>query len=187
MKVFEVLVDGDSYQRLEQEDKSSAALHDPMYKFDGMPKADKWRPLSVYIPNPKRPRPDFFASFLGSFVLDPERMPPEIWEFTDMAGELLPHPFEGQQFELMNILDVVNCVDAEKSIWLPLPGGRKMMQRPAFHADRFGESSLFKIPELPFRPLCYEGLKSREDEFKTFVEDNHLTGLKFREIWSDEN
>jgi hypothetical protein len=186
MKVFEVSTDGDDYQMLEPEDKQPIVDGVRLYMFDGTPKAEDWMPLSLYIPNPTRPRPNFFHSFLGAFVVSPATMTPEIAEFLEMAGELLPLPFEGQEFEIANILEVVNCINANESIWKTYPSGKKLVRKPAFYPDRFGESSISKIPEMRYRIFCYEGIKSREDEFKTYVEDNHLTGLKFREVWSDE-
>lgn len=64
----------------------------------------------------------------------------------------------------------------------------RMMERPAFIASRFGEESVFKIPEdRASLVYCVEVTGDADDgEFKAVVERAGLTGIKFELVWTDE-
>jgi hypothetical protein len=54
-----------------------------------------------------------------------------------------------------------------------------------FHAIRFSESTVFKIPETAMAEiLTVSGLKDPEDEFESVVEDEGLEGILFEKVWS---
>ncbi|MGJ8678521.1 MAG: hypothetical protein ACSHX0_13485 [Akkermansiaceae bacterium] len=81
-------------------------------------------------------------------------------------------------------------LDNEKSNWYcsPRDGTKVSIDDFAFHRNRLGESSIFKIPETVRAGIyTFTGLKDPEDEFKTAYEAAGLKGLLFEEIWSDES
>jgi hypothetical protein len=63
-----------------------------------------------------------------------------------------------------------------------------MLKRPAFLSSRFGEETLFKIPEDRATVIyCAEFTGDPDDgEFKAVVEHHKLTGLTFELVWTDE-
>ncbi|MBN9689582.1 MAG: hypothetical protein J0M24_05035 [Verrucomicrobia bacterium] len=62
------------------------------------------------------------------------------------------------------------------------------MDRPAFFGSRFGEESIFKIPEDRATALyCVERTGDADDgEFKAVVNASGLTGIEFDLVWTDE-
>jgi hypothetical protein len=105
----------------------------------------------------------------------------------EMAGDLLPLPYEDQEYTILNVTECINCLDHEASEWRhsPFTGQRISPLRYVFHPDRFSESTLFKIPETRRAEiLVVEGLHDPEAEFRYAVEQGNLKGLIFEELWS---
>ena len=155
-----------------------------MLAFRGGSKADMWIPPAVRIYNPLAKRGSFFGFTSTTFAVSAE-----CWEkagmFLEMAGEVLPLPYKGEQYGVFNCTKCINCLDGEKSEWKQLAELR-MVRRPAFKPDLMSESTIFKIPEQLSMTYCYEDTKDTESEFKAFVESEGLEGIKFVKIWSDE-
>jgi len=100
--------------------------------------------------------------------------------FFEMAGELLPIFYDGEEYTLLNVLECVNALDnkrTEKTTWIT---------KYYFHSSRFSESSIFKIPEETVSVLSLERDGCPECEFKACVEANGLTELIFEELWNSE-
>ncbi len=152
--------------------------------FDGRSKLKSWKPPEVKIYKPKLKKGDFYAFCPGSFVASPAA-----WEkaamYLEMAGEVLSLPYKDEEFGLLNITEVIECLDDRKSEWAETVSGRRL-RKPYFDPSSFGESSIFKIPYGSSRIYCYEASRDPESEFKAFVEKEKLTGLSFREVWSDK-
>jgi hypothetical protein len=102
------------------------------------------------------------------------------------AGELLPLPYEGEVYTLLNITECINCLDHEQTEWIygKSTGARIGIKKYVFHQERFSESDLFKIPETcTSEVLVVEGLKDIRDGFKYAVEASGLQGLIFELVW----
>jgi hypothetical protein len=105
-----------------------------------------------------------------------------------MAGELLPLPHQSVLFQLINVLECVNCLDQQNTQWVfgKTTNARIRIKEYHFDARRFSESTLFKIPETAMgEVLTVTGLKDPDDEFKSVVEREGLKGILFEELWSD--
>lgn len=158
--------------------------------FHGEP-FDKWKEKTFRIEKLLFPKPNFFNIGPTAFVCD-ERARELAAEPLEMSGELLPIRVEGEKgkFWIYNCTNCINAVDAKKSrYWKFGPGpDERQMDRPAFFASRFGEESVFKIPEdRATLVYCVERTGDPDDgEFKAVVESNGLTGLKFEMVWTDE-
>lgn len=152
---------------------------------------NKWKQQTFYIDKPLYPRPNFFNIDPAAFVCD-ERARELAAEPLEMSGEFLPIKVEGEKgkFWIYNCTNCINVVDTKKSkYWKfgPEPDDRQM-DHPAFFASRFGEESIFKIPEDRATLLyCAETTGDADDgEFKALVEKNGLTGIEFKLVWSDD-
>ncbi|MGE5265212.1 MAG: hypothetical protein ACM3S0_17675 [Acidobacteriota bacterium] len=105
-----------------------------------------------------------------------------------MAGELLPLPYEGEEYTVRNVLECINCLDQKKTEWVygQTTGERIEIKKYAFHRNRFSESRIFKIPETSkAEVLVVEWKEDSSDEFKYAVEEAGLRGLLFQTIWED--
>lgn len=120
-----------------------------------------------------------------------------------LTGEFLGHASLGEMYELdvdgagtlylLNVVETLNPIDKNASEWVPGSWQKTIaMNKLIFHPKRVsGMSSLFKIPELDFKPiLCFSGFTfdgfPQEHDFYKFYHEHGLTGLSFTEIWSGE-
>jgi hypothetical protein len=159
--------------------------------FEGVPFGARWKTPTFYIEKPLVPKPDFFWPG-GSAVVCNEKARDLAGEAMEMSGELLPIRVEGEKskYWIYNITNTINVVDAEKSKWEELltGSGNRMLVKPAFIPSRFGEETIFKIPEdRGARMYCVEFTGDPDEgEFKAVVEHYQLTGLSFELVWTDE-
>jgi hypothetical protein len=158
--------------------------------FNGVPFQRKWKIPKFYLEKPLIPKPNFFNICLA--VACDEQVREIAGEAMEMSGEFLPIRVEGEKggYWIYNITNTINVVDQKKSEWQKLgPGsGDRMLKKPAFISSRFGDETIFKIPEdRGARMYCVEFTGNPDDgEFKAVVEHHGLTGLTFELIWTDE-
>lgn len=86
-----------------------------------------------------------------------------------------------ETYYLVNVLELVDCIDHEKSKVTYFSSGRVMnVERYEMKPDTLKDKYLFKRSDLPGRvPLVTE-------EFKERVEKYGLTGFKLELIWDSE-
>ncbi len=182
MTIYRVRCDLNNYQSLEIADRKIALSR--KYYFDCQRSEPDWNPPEVYNPHPKLKRGSFFGfrGSRGGFICDERtRDNDEMAEILEMSGELLPLPYEGETFYVINVLECKNCLDRERSNFDPYP------QKYTFHKHRIPDTPLFKIPETSMvEVLCVENGPDPEYEFKRRYERLDLTGLYFEKLWSDE-
>jgi hypothetical protein len=156
--------------------------------FDGTLRLGNWSPPSVYVFMPRH-RPGDFYQFGGGALITTPRATEALEEFLEMAGELLPLPYDGTNYTILNVTEVINCLDREQTEWQRGADGAPIwIKRFVFHRDRFTQSPLFKIPETSRSSiLVVEGLRAPHEEFRFTVTRAGLSGLVFRELWNDED
>lgn len=176
------------YSMLFTDDKTSEYIFPHGEGLNGVPFPRPWKTPIYYIEKPLIPKPDFFNMCGSAFICD-ERARELVGEPMEMSGEFLPITVEGEKGEywIYNITNTINVVDVKKSKWEKLGPGPddRMLKRPAFIPSRFGEETIFKIPEdRGTRMYCVEFTGDPDDgEFKAVVEHHGLTGLVFEEVW----
>lgn len=180
MKVFQVRNDVNRYQYFLTKDDGDA----PKMVMDATSKQDSWVPPPVYIYQPKHKVGDFYQFAAGTLITSP-RATNTLRGYLEQAGELLPLPYEGQVFTVLNTLQLVDCLDTTQAI-----------KRPGYYAKyvfkheilSHAQSPLFKIPQEPRGDLLLvEGLESTNHGFRTTIETTGLKGLVFKELWTDES
>ena len=101
----------------------------------------------------------------------------------DPAGEMLPLVLESCNIHALNVTNVVNCLDKERTVFSKKKSG--LIDRYWFLPRRLNRT-IFKILETSEHELLtVEGLMGPEDEFKATVERMGLKGLIFDKIWSE--
>ena len=110
--------------------------------------------------------------------------------FLEMSGELLPLPYKGEEYTLLNVTECIDCLDQDKCEWLlnKDTGERIYPLKYVFRPGWFTESPLFKIPETcKGEVLLIEGMRDADREFRAVVKRNGLKGMLFDELlWSDD-
>ena len=177
VKVYRIVNDVDKYQGLSIVRGAPGNLTTNM--FDGSSLRDEWSPPQVYSLYPKKNKPDFWKLWAGgaTLVSGPD-VTEKVYSAYARAGELLPLPFDGELFTVLNVTECIDCLDRENSRWMDeLKIGRPV--KYAFYGERMS-SSLFKIPET-----CRAEIFALEidgdplEEFKAIVEAENLSGLRF--------
>src|SRR5690348_11162180 len=86
---------------------------------EGKPIKKRWKPAPVYIYKPRHKRGDFMAVDMGSggFSIAPGALE-KVRKFAEMAGELLPVPYQDQLFMLLNITECFDCLDPDRTEWV---------------------------------------------------------------------
>jgi len=109
----------------------------------------------------------------------------ELFTVLEIAGEILPLNMEnGEKLYVLNVLECVNLLNSNKTIWHIYDSGEKGHILQYSFYDSVSESSLFKIPETSkVEILTYSGIKDDTDEFYTLYKKMGFTGLIFRELY----
>lgn len=108
----------------------------------------------------------------------------ELIEFFDDGVELLPVDTDKGVFFLLNVLNIVDCLDKENSEYNALPSGIITdFKQLDFYKEKLGKIHFFKIPELPFHIFV-------SDAFQHMYSQIEFAGLEFDEnttlIWYEE-
>ncbi len=161
-------------------------------RFNGKPLRETWKkiPQSMHDTEPDLPWSNFVRYLLGNLVMSADVK--NLIEDLDSDFEWLQLPYSEKDIFVLNILNPVDCLDSENSECSYFEsGGKKILsavsQWSFFISKLDPNKSLFKIPEMLSSDIfCTEGFLPPEKEFKHIVESNGFTGLKFKEVWSDE-
>ena len=133
-----------------------------------------------------RERGGKFREFLGGGLLIDSHGRQVLGPILEKSCELLPMlPYGRETFYVVNVVECVDCLDEASTEWRTSgeSGVRYGINKYEFSKVRFSDSSLFKIPKSP-EIMVVSGLAEAESDFKSIVERNGLTGLKFQELWS---
>lgn len=182
VKVYKVILDVNEYQALSPDTEGE---HCTSIDFDGTSKLDGWVAPPVFSLYPKRKTGDFWAYWgsMGTMAITPQAVQ-KLSNILEIAGELLPLPFGEETFYLVNVLECINCLDTDKSVWFNNSRKIGTPQKYVFHPSRF-TTTLFKIPETCLGEILALELEGDPyAEFKAFVEAKKMKGIRFKEIWS---
>lgn len=150
-------------------------------------KVATWVPPPIFVNKPELERGNFTKVWgFNGFAVD-TRACEVLKGIFDENCELLPFlPHEGETFYRLNVLNIVDCLDAEKTKWKLQPNGEKSLQVEGYQFDptRFNRGTLFKLPKQSAL-LTVTGVFPEKSDFKKLVEHEGLTGLKFEEVWSE--
>ncbi|MDF2922663.1 MAG: hypothetical protein K0R57_1577 [Paenibacillaceae bacterium] len=156
------------------------------HKFNGKPMEDIWSPVEVeYIHNPPKKEYDCTAFGNGKFI------------FNDKAIHALNHILQGKVEILplvhinaaapksifaINVIRMLDCLDYDRAKVKIDPEYKIIteIKRYAFKEEMLRDETIFKMPQ-------HRGTRVFVTEkFVRAVEENHLTGLEFDEVWDSE-
>ena len=142
IRIYDVSTDVNRFQYLLPDASTFTTV------FDGSSRAKTWTPPSVFSLKPTREEPDFMDFGMGGngavWAIRPEafQCAPELHHYLYAAGELLPLNYNGRNFQLLNVTEVLNALDTERTTWDYYDDGtRADIEKPAFRSDRLSEQS----------------------------------------------
>ena len=182
MRVYRLRNDVNAYQYFLPEDDADWAL----LEGDCRPKIATWKPPPVFVYMPRLEAGDFYQ-FGGGILIATPRATDALRGFFEEAGELLPLPYQGEEYTLLNVTECIDCLDQRRTEWHYADTGQRLYpKRYVFHRDCFTESALFKIPETHRGEILIIEGGHEVGEFRHAVEEAGLKGLTFEELWCDE-
>ncbi|MBI3900501.1 MAG: hypothetical protein HY308_19770 [Gammaproteobacteria bacterium] len=157
--------------------------NEPAYRFGGQPKTE-WKPIRLQWflrKNQKRKNliiGDFVLVFgAGVNVALNEKAKKVLEPVLGNDAQFLPVEVVGEETDAWYLLNVVNRIDnsvsVEKSHYIELPGGKRVLQRPVFNEQSIPENRVFVYPN------AYISAIVRGERLKELVVTHKLTGLKF--------
>jgi hypothetical protein len=179
MTVYELLGRPDRYQSFTTADTEE--WHEKPHWFSGRPMAEEWEPphLEIYGKSRvgRRLVPGDFSTFSTHPVFS-KRAVEALDDVLRANGELLPIDTPQGTYYAFNVLTSIDALDEEHSELRRFPeGGIYSFRRYAFHNDRLGDATIFKIPQNLVRTYV-------TDAFVKRVEEAGLVGFRFDPLWS---
>ena len=97
----------------------------------------------------------------------------------EAENEILPiEPFKGVDYYFLNVLKELDCLDKENTLY----GENGDTAGYQFLPEKLTDSTLFYVPRTA-SIFTVVGRPNAGVEFKTLVEQEGLTGLRFEEVW----
>lgn len=173
MKIWHLFFELDKYDYLTTiSNKDWEALN-----FDGSSKINTWVPISVKVTGGKN-IPNATSISPGIPVLDLKAV--EVLK--DLLGnntEVLPLKCKKGEFFAINICDVLDCINYEKSQYEKYDNSDRIMvfEKYEFFQDCLEDVNIFKIIDEPERRAFVS------DKFRERVLESKLTGFRFDLLW----
>lgn len=151
--------------------------------FDGRSKKNQWTSKVLTRMEPEKNlllsnAPGFFSHIP---VFDKKAVD-ILNKYLKHTAEILPVYSKDGEFYIINIINVLDCIDYKKSKYRMFPNSDRIMifQSYAFIEERLRGTDIFKIKDEPRRSAFVT------DNFKNCVLENELSGFKFQLVWSGD-
>lgn len=179
MRIWQLSFDVDNFDNFIPEIKFSA---DEVQSFDGRSKKSSWTPLKVKRMEPEKElalgdAPGFTIPVFSKRAI--EILTPVI----SGSAEILALITDSGEYYGVNVTAVIDVIDYTKSDYRTYSDGKRIMafKKYAFlQSQELIQHNIFKIIDEPTRRAFVS------DKFKKVVEENGLTGFKFKMVWDSE-
>jgi hypothetical protein len=185
IKVFRIEPDF-GYQTFFTSDPDGPESAVKEYDLGTGPMLSNWTPLPLFEDRPERAIGNFAHCWGGGFIVD-RKASTVLERLLENVSELLPlENYKGNNYYLLNAFNCIDCLDEQKTKWRvgKIHGTRFAIDEYQFFSERLIDSTIFRIPRQ-IDLFTTTGHENADSEFKTVVERKKLTGLTFKEIWSD--
>lgn len=174
MEIYKYIADSETYESLE----TSLEYRDVMHSLgDCKPLAQSWKPVAVQASWRLGHRGDFpclrsYAPVFSSRAWDVLR------PLIEKSVELLPIIYPPRNYSLINVLEVINCLDPVRTELdvNDISGNVTAIHKRAFRDDLVIDKHIFKTPQTRHLEVLVS------DKFKLLVKENDLKGLRFERL-----
>lgn len=188
MDVWEYIEDVDNYQGVLPVNREATDLM--IGQFKGRPVPKPWEPLAVYYPSredlaggqegvlwePGDVKRGDFPCIGGAVPVFTERAVKTLRPLIGDSVEILPLVCDEDDLYIINVIDVVDCLDRERSKLKFFSSGAVMrVEHYVFVEEALRGKHIFKIPERPVAVFV-------SDAFKFVVEGEGLEGLRWKPL-----
>jgi hypothetical protein len=182
MAIWKIIAASDTYRSLTWVDSSVSNFQLIEAFKGGGPIADSWVPravhLFVYEGEEAKPLGDFPSLFGGVPPVFSKRAIEILNPLIADSTEILPLMGLEGEFSVVNVIDVVDCLDHQRSEYIRFESSGRIMhiEHYVFKKDYLKNKHIFRIPEEVVSAVFVS------DAFKTLVEQNRLEGLIFKKV-----
>lgn len=151
-------------------------------EFEGERLKDNWKPLKISWENDKNKKSDI-PQLGANFLMVNNKILSCLNNIWDKDVEILPMLYEGDdEYSLVNIYRVVNCIDFELSEYKLYKACDEIqkMKKYILKPETLDEVIIFRMDKY------INGNIFATDKFKEVIEKNNISGLSFCKVWSDE-
>lgn len=142
-----------------------------IYWFDGRSLKDNWVPLNLEILDGTVPIGDFL-SFQSHVPVFGSRAKDLLIDFFTPCGEILPLSCPSRGYFALNVTNLIDALDEEKSEIEYFSSGKILdIRRAAFDGSLLSDIDIFKLPQTPYGKVFVS------ERFIERVKDLGLTGL----------
>ena len=176
MKIWKIKLDANNF-------KSFCYINKDDFKkvnLQGISIKNSWTNIHVCIDNiqKKLQTPDIF-NLLTKTVIN-KRAFEELRNILENKVELLPVIYQHEEYYLMNVLNVLDCLDMDKSKVIMLSENKIMfIDKYYFKYDIIKNEDIFLVMQHRIEILISDRLKNK-------IESRNLKGLQFEEVWDSD-
>lgn len=179
MKIWELYADANNYENFGfayENDLDNYMESDLI----GQEFGNEWVPFEVSVIE-KRKKGDC-PSFTGGDLIFSEKAVKALGDLLKDNVEVLPLLYDKEKYYLINVLQLLDCVDYEKAEVIRFDSGDIMLfTRYAFKPESVRNINIFKIVDMP---KCNVFVS---DEFRNKVLESGLKGFSFEEVWDSDS
>lgn len=184
VKIWELSEDVNNYEDITLFENQKSKWLELNDMFVGKSLLDTWKPLKVKLieHNGDLKRGDILYFTLGVSILSNKAVNALQDFWIKGKVELLPLIYDLQDVVLMNVLNIVDCINMNKSEIRRFTDSDKIkaISKYVFIPERVQNQHIFKIAQRPHGRIFVS------DEFKNRVIESGLEGFKFIEVWDSE-
>lgn len=180
MKIWKLDAEVDLFDNLKPVEMWS---FDMTRSFDGRKKSATWEPIVVERMEPWKKLRLSDTPWLNTPIpVFSDRVKKAVEDLLGDAVEFLPIICDEGEFWIVNVTNVLSCIDYEKSKFLRFKSSGRIMvfEKYSFLKDKVENENMFKIVDAP---LMYPFVS---DRFKEIIELNGFEGFQFKLIWDSE-
>lgn len=179
MKIWEMSSDANNYDNFTLCNKSD---WDRLlaYGFDGKSIKCTWTVFRVE--ELESIRKGDMPCLFGSIPVFSFRAVEGLREYLDNSAEILPISYDKGEYFIINVTNVIDCVDYEKAEVKRFKSSGKIMRfiKYAFKHEAIKNEHIFKISEFSKSAVFVS------DDFKNDILNHGLEGFLFSEVWDSE-
>lgn len=179
MRIWKMDFDLDNYDNLRPKERWTL---DKIKSFDGRGQYGSWYPIELERLEPEKglglsDAPGFYSHiplFSGNAVNI-------LKKYIDYNAEILPTKFNEGDFYIINVTNVLDCINWSDSKYITFPDKKRIMsiEEYQFVKEKVENQDFFKVKEEVIkRPFV-------SDSFREAVVNSGLTGFIFELVWEE--
>ena len=181
MKIWKMDFELDRYDNFRPKEKWTI---EEIKSFDGRGHFNSWHTIQLERLEPEKGLPLSDApGFYSHIPVFSERAVLVLKKYIDNNAEILTARYNEKNYYIINVTNVLNCINFEESEYKTFPEGNRIMvfEKYAFIKEKVIDQDLFKVREETVkRPFV-------SDAFRDSVINNGLTGFSFELVWECED